>query len=74
MATLTHDTARLSTFDGIAASRDRLTSRMRDWMGRRREIARVEFELSTYSDRHLADLGLTRGDIPSVARGNFRRG
>jgi uncharacterized protein YjiS (DUF1127 family) len=74
MATLTHDTARLSAFDGLTSGRNGLAERVRAWMGRRREIARVEFELGTYSDRHLADLGLTRGDIPEVARGRFRRG
>ncbi len=74
MTTLTHDTARLSTFDGLASARNGMLQRFRDWSGRRREIARVTFELNTYSDRHLADLGLTRADIPEVARGRFRRG
>ncbi len=73
MATLTHDTARPVMFDGLTASRG-LSRRLRDWMGRRREIARIEFELNTYSDRHLADLGLTRGDIRDVARGRYHRG
>ena len=73
MATLTHDTARLSTFDGLAG-RSTLVGAFLNWLGRRREIARIEFELNTYSERHLADLGLTRGDVPEVARGRFRRG
>lgn len=34
---------------------------------------RVAAELSRLSDRQLADLGLTRGDIPAVARGDLRR-
>jgi uncharacterized protein YjiS (DUF1127 family) len=34
---------------------------------------RVATELSRFSDRQLADLGLTRGDIPAVARGELRR-
>lgn len=34
---------------------------------------RVAAELSRLSDRQLADLGLTRGDIPAVARGALRR-
>lgn len=74
MATLTHETARLAAFDGLAEAPRTVRNRVRDWLARRREIARIEFELGTYSDRHLADLGLTRGDIPAVARGRFRRG
>jgi uncharacterized protein YjiS (DUF1127 family) len=73
MATLTHDTARLAAFDGFAGAPRTIRNRVRGWLARRREIARIEFELNTYSDRHLADLGLTRGDIPMVARGRFRR-
>ena len=34
---------------------------------------RVARELARFSDRQLADLGLTRGDIPAVARGKRRR-
>jgi uncharacterized protein YjiS (DUF1127 family) len=34
---------------------------------------RVAAELSRFSDRQLADLGLTRGDIPAAARGGLRR-
>lgn len=34
---------------------------------------RVAAELSRFTDRQLADLGLTRGDIPAVARGELRR-
>jgi uncharacterized protein YjiS (DUF1127 family) len=34
---------------------------------------RVARELARFSDRELADLGLTRGDIPAVARGKRRR-
>ena len=34
---------------------------------------RVMAELGRFTDRQLADLGLTRGDIPAVARGELRR-
>ena len=34
---------------------------------------RVARELARFSDRELADLGLTRGDIAAVARGAWRR-
>lgn len=39
----------------------------------RREIARITHELSGYTGRELADLGLGRGDIPDVALGSFGR-
>jgi len=38
-----------------------------------RQQDRVARELSLLSDRELADFGLSRGDIPAVARGEFRR-
>jgi uncharacterized protein YjiS (DUF1127 family) len=38
-----------------------------------RQQNRVARELSLLSDRELADFGLSRGDIPAVARGEFRR-
>lgn len=38
--------------------------------GQQRRVAR---ELARFSDRELADLGLTRGDIPAIARGEQRR-
>ena len=43
------------------------------WIGERRRIARTVRELETYSDRELADMGLSRTDIPAVARGELRR-
>lgn len=72
MAAITHDTARPVAID-VAAPMHGLARRLRDWIARRRDIARIEFELNTYSDANLADLGLTRGDIPDVARGRFTR-
>jgi uncharacterized protein YjiS (DUF1127 family) len=33
----------------------------------------VRAELGRFSDRQLADIGLTRGDIPAAARGTLRR-
>ncbi len=35
--------------------------------------ARMRTELNSYSDRHLADMGLTRGDIEDVVRHQFAR-
>ncbi len=44
------------------------------WLAERRKIGRLTRELNRYSDRDLGDMGLTRGDIPAVARGRFPRG
>ncbi len=38
---------------------------------RRTEENRIRAELSTYSNRELAELGLSRGDIEAIARGKF---
>ena len=40
---------------------------------RRRKRNRIIRELSAYSDRELADIGLVRSDIRDVANGTFRR-
>ena len=40
----------------------------------RQEIGRVTRELHSYTDRQLTDLGMSRADIPDVARGTFRAG
>ena len=40
----------------------------------RQEIARITRELQSYTDRQLTDLGMSRADIPDVARGTFRAG
>jgi uncharacterized protein YjiS (DUF1127 family) len=50
-----------------------LVRRYDAWAQQRRAIRQVEVELSTMTPRELADLGLTQGDIPDVARGRFRR-
>ncbi len=39
-----------------------------------REVARITRELQSYTDRQLTDLGMSRTDIPDVARGTFRAG
>ena len=39
----------------------------------RRERGRIVRELSAYSDRDLAELGLFRHDIHAVAAGTYRR-
>jgi uncharacterized protein YjiS (DUF1127 family) len=46
------------------------------WRARRRDIARITHALEAMSNRELAELGISRSDIPAVARGecysNFR--
>jgi len=39
----------------------------------RQEITRITRELADCSDRQLADLGLSRAEIPAVARGTYCR-
>ena len=48
-------------------------ARVGAWIAERRKIARITRELNRYSVRDLADMGLTRGDIPAVARGRMPR-
>ena len=38
-----------------------------------KRYGRVVQELSRLSDRELADIGITRGDIHSIAKGQSRR-
>ena len=44
---------------------------LRQRVAERRERARMRDELNSYSDRHLADLGLSRSDIEDVVRHRF---
>jgi uncharacterized protein YjiS (DUF1127 family) len=55
---------------------DRLTRLARwiaDWRERRRRRAQITRELLSYTDRELFDLGITRGDIPAIVNGTYRR-
>jgi uncharacterized protein YjiS (DUF1127 family) len=45
-----------------------LIERIQGWNGRRRKQAQIYRELMTYSDRELNEIGLSRGDIPEIAR------
>lgn len=72
MTSITHDQTHSFAGAGSDASvslRDRFSA----WNQRRRTIARVTRELNTYTERQLADLGLSRSDIPDVARGRITR-
>ena len=46
-------------------------ARLATWLAAKRQAAQITFEMAKYSDRDLADMGLTRGDIPSIAAGTF---
>ena len=44
---------------------------LRQRIAEHKERARLRNELNSYSDRHLADLGLSRGDIEDVVRHRY---
>ncbi|MBY0432443.1 MAG: DUF1127 domain-containing protein [Rhodospirillales bacterium] len=46
----------------------RVTAPLRRWA----QARRLAEELYGLSDRDLADIGLTRGDVPAVAEGSYR--
>jgi uncharacterized protein YjiS (DUF1127 family) len=45
-----------------------MRARFGDWRARRAAYLRTYDELAACSDRELADLGLSRADIPALAR------
>ena len=49
-------------------------ARVAAWLRRRRQVATAIRELSWHSDRELADLGVSRGDIVALAEGRSRHG
>ena len=63
------------TFSALKSVRSpwRLLSPLLRALHAARQQDRVARELSLLSDRELADFGLSRGDIPAVARGELRR-
>ena len=73
MALSLNPTASVAARNATAGHVDGLFGRFAAWRSQRRQAARIAFELSCYSERELADLGLTRDDIAQVARGEYRR-
>jgi uncharacterized protein YjiS (DUF1127 family) len=57
-------------------SNEKLAS-LKEWfvalINRRRERARIARELLSCSNRELFDLGISRGDIPAIINGTYRR-
>ncbi len=47
-------------------------ARFKRWADDRAVRRRLERELQSHSDRDLAELGMSRSDIPDVIRGTFR--
>jgi uncharacterized protein YjiS (DUF1127 family) len=65
----------LDSAAGLASAERRpsLKARFLAWRERRSERARIARELLSYTDRELFDLGITRGDIPAILDGTYRR-
>ncbi len=59
---------------GLGTMLHRFGSHWQRARAQRQEAARITRELQGYTDRQLGDLGLSRSDIPDVARGTFRAG
>ena len=61
---------------GYAAIRTKLGHISLNWQrarAHRDEVFRVTQELAGCTDRELADLGISRSEIPAVAHGTYRR-
>ncbi len=67
-----HDAAGFAP-GSVAGRWTKLSRRIADWRERRRRRAQITRELLSYTDRELFDLGITRGDIPAVINGTYRR-
>lgn len=46
----------------------RLGIRLRNWIARQRAAEETHAALARLDDRSLADIGLTRGDVPRIVR------
>jgi uncharacterized protein YjiS (DUF1127 family) len=72
MATIARSQTRTAAHP-VADSLHGLALRFRAFREAAHKRSRIRRELMTYTDHQLADLGLSRGDIPSVAAGTYRR-
>lgn len=57
----------------VTSSFASIPMRVSNWLSRRRDVSRAIRELSLHSDRELADLGVSRGDIVALANGRSRQ-
>ncbi len=67
-------TAQVGGRASVGAMLQQLGMRWQRARAQNREISRITRELQSYTDRQLVDLGMSRADIPDVARGTFRVG
>ncbi len=77
MATLSALLPSTMAFRGVSALKLKQRELSLKWQrakAERERILRITQELERCDDRHLADLGLSRADIPDVARGTYRHG
>lgn len=58
-------------FGAFTATCHRLVEHWRHEKARRASAAQVRRELEAHTDRELADLGLSRADIPAIARAAY---
>ncbi|HQT89238.1 MAG TPA: DUF1127 domain-containing protein [Acidiphilium sp.] len=72
-AVATQDEAIAAAFRENAHQAANLFERGRNLLAQFRARRSVMLELSQLNDRELADIGLTRGDIPGVASDDFGR-
>lgn len=68
----------MTTFATVYGITDRaaipnLRAILRDFLARQRQRRQIIRELTGHTDRQLADMGVTRSDIPAIAAGRFRR-
>jgi uncharacterized protein YjiS (DUF1127 family) len=61
-----------STATGLTAAFDRSRAAFANYRARRAAIRRTFNELHSLDDRELADLGISRTDIPTIARQTAR--
>ena len=71
-ATPAFATTSVRSFAGLGTLLHHLRVHWQRARAQRWEIARITRELQGCTDRQLADLGMSRVDIPDVARGTFR--
>ena len=74
IAAPTLTTTSVRGFAGLGTMLHHLRVQWQRARAQRWEIARITRELQGYTDRQLADLGLSRVDIPDVARGTYQAG
>ncbi len=72
MAHITTFTSSSSTTTGLTLFRQAMNL-FRQRVAEHKTRARMRTELNSYSDRHLADMGLSRSDIEDVVRHQFAR-